>query len=559
MKLNPNTAAGVKQVLKKLAVHVTADREDIAATLRSVSTGEMELVEILSPDEEEYARKLFGWVAAAQHDKLAGALESVIAKAVNQDGDTPLHTVAVPTDEHALLEGLLREASAAGVPLPPQADMNKHFLTRIGILLLSYIFYEDFHFPQTGTGVYNIARDMFEKVKWAYRYWFNQLEVAAQQSGLEEFFAGQDLHFAPGRGVERRVSISCAGDLLAVDVLVPENTPNLFDGIADFYSTADIVSANLESTVDKDSPIGRHQAPGEPARMNTSEGMFRRFVEDGKINFFSSATNHSLDWDEKGVLATLDVLQKSGARFSGTAASQEEQDDVVVVEKNGIKLGFLTYTFDLNGFQLPPDKPYLVNEVRFNDINPGPDLALVKRQVAAAKAKGAEYIIAWCHWGWEFELYPHPNVVKVANEIIDAGVDTILGNHPHVSQPMQRVKREGRPDGLIVYAFGDFVSYHPESRNSKLAYSVKFDIVQHKSDDGPVTSLANLKMLPMYIVNAPREDGSYDCRIVKFDDVLDNSDRYGLTELEKSQLTHLNDRVLHGILVPQGGNHIIAK
>lgn len=134
-----------------------------------------------------------------------------------------------------------------------------------------------------------------------------------------------------------------------MDVLTPENTPHLFDDITDFYSTADIVSANLESTVDESKPIGRHQQTGKPAQMNTSEAMFNKFRHEAKINFFSTATNHAMDWGKEGVEATLKVLEKSGAYYSGTARSQAEQDDVVVVEKNGIKVALLSYTFDLNG------------------------------------------------------------------------------------------------------------------------------------------------------------------------------------------------------------------
>lgn len=281
--------------------------------------------------------------------------------------------------------------------------------------------------------------------------------------------------------------------------------------------------------------------------MNTSEAMFRKFRDEAKINFFSTATNHAMDWGEQGVLATLDILRRSGAYHSGTAASQAEQDDVVVVEKNGIKISLLAFTFDLNGYKVPTDKPYLVNEVRFNDANPAPDYALIKKQVAAAKRKGADHIIAYCHWGWEFEMYPHVNIVEAAREVVACGVDTILGNHPHVSQPAELIEREGLPPALVIYAFGDFVSYHPESRNSKLAYIVKFQICKYGTEK---SFLANFEALPIYILNAKRDDGSYDCRIMKFASILRNPDGYGLTDLEKDQLTHLMHKIWIEILSP---------
>ncbi|XP_047985841.1 PGA biosynthesis protein CapA-like [Leguminivora glycinivorella] len=346
---------------------------------------------------------------------------------------------------------------------------------------------------------------------------------------------------------KRSLSLSCGGDLLAVDVLTPKNTTRLFDDITDFYSSADIVSANLESTIDDDAPFGRIPVKGMPFKMNTHKAMFDKFRNDAKINFFSTATNHAMDLGEDGVLKTLSVLKKSGAYHSGTAASKVEQEDIVVIEKNGLKVALLAFTFDLNGYKVPANAPYVVNVVRFNDVCPCPDYSLIEDQVAIAKAKGADHIVAYCHWGWEFEMYPHVNIVKAAHKVIECGVDTILGNHPHVSQPAEIIERPNMPPALVIYAFGDFVSYHPESRNSKLSYLVKFDIVSYFGAKAAVT---NVKALPIYIVNAHLGGDRYDCRIVKFENVLNNPDGYWLTELERNQLPHLRDKVWNEILSP---------
>ena len=432
-----------------------------------------------------------------------------------------------------------------------------HHLSGLAVITASYVFYEDFHYPQPETGIYDIAHSAADKLKWVYRYWFNQLEVAQRGSGLEEFFRGQVLqnHVAmdtsPVESVSR-VSLSCAGDLLAVDVLTPENTGRLFEDIADFYSSADIVSANLESTVYSAQAPGRNgDEASQPFKMNTSPEMFDKFRNDAGINFFSTATNHSNDWGTDGILATLDVLDASGAQYSGTARDPAGQDDVVVVDRNGIKIGLLTFTFDLNGRPLPQGQKHLVNEVRFNDAKPGPDYSLVESQVAAAKAKGAEFIVAYCHWGWEFEKYPHPNITEAAHEVVDRGVDVILGNHPHVPQPAQTIDRgPDRPRALVTYAFGDFVSYHPESRNSKLTYAIKFDIVKVVTASRTYISWDHVETLPLYIVNALLGGDRFDCRIVQFHKVLQDPDAFGLTDREKSELPHLHDVVWNGILSP---------
>ncbi|WP_096374685.1 CapA family protein [Pseudomonas chlororaphis] len=540
---------GLRELMQKVTTRLDKHDDEVVATLQSVAKGELKMVETISPEEKEYARALFGWIAEVGPQKVWAKIQPVLADPATLRG-------GIVFDE------ILPDPGYSVFPTPGQRKELKDYLkdkrnqARLAVLLMSYIFYEQFHYPQPETGVYEISDNPFQKVKWLYRYWFNQLEVAERESGLKEFFESQVFNFLKlndspidpefARPPVRTFSVSCAGDLLAVDCLTPENTPHLFDDITDFYSTADIVSANLESTVYKKELPGRDQVKGRPAKMNTSEAMFRKFRDEARINFFSTATNHAMDWGEEGVLATLDVLKKSGAYYSGTAASQAEQDDVVVVEKNGIKVGLLAYTFDLNGYAVPANKPYLANVVRFNDVDPAPDYSLIEKQVAAAKAKGADWIIAYCHWGWEFEMYPHVNIVEAAHKVIACGVDTIFGNHPHVSQPAQLVPRPGKQDALVVYAFGDFVSYHPESRNSKLAYIIKFNIGKVLGS----TRLFNLRALPIYIVNERLDGDRFNCRIVKFFDVLENPDSYGLTELEKSQLPHLRDKVWNDILSP---------
>lgn len=445
--------------------------------------------------------------------------------------------------------------------------INKDGIIKFIVRLSSYIFKNKFQYPQSQKGRYDIANNFFEKLKWAYRHWYNQLEIAERGSGLEEYFRKQNLDFKLPEGfdIEDKVSLSSTGDLLAVDVLIPENTQNLFDEIKEVYSSADLVCANLESPVDDTKPIGRTQKPGQPAKMNTSSKMLQRFRIDGGINYFSTANNHSFDWDEEGLLNTLDELKKSGAYFSGTNRTPEEQEDVLIIEKNNIKIAMLSYTFDLNGNIIPNDKTYLVNEVRFNDEVC--DITMIKKHVARAKEKGADIIIAFCHWGWEFEMYPHKNTVEVAHLIIEAGVDVILGNHPHVSQPMERYVFEREAivkSGLIVYAHGNFVSYHPKSRNSQIAYITKFDIVKGKFNHMENTFITNLQFLPIYILNEKIADGSYNCRLLKFDNVMEDTGengtfKYGLTKFEREQLPHLNEIVLHKILLPEVHDNLLVK
>ena len=433
-------------------------------------------------------------------------------------------------------------------------EHKKNILLHTALKAYRLLHWNEFQYPKPGKGRYDMSGSTLEKMKWAYRCWIRQTEIAEKDSGIEAFFSGQDLRFSLPADFARQasLSLSAGGDLMAVDIITPENTPHLFDDIKDFYFDADLTCANLESTVFDGAPIGRNSAAvSEAARMNTSEAMLDRFLAGGLgINYFSTANNHSFDYGEAGLLATLDVLDRKECFHSGVNRTPEQQEDVLIVEKNGIKIAFLAYTFDLNGHHC--EKKHLVNEVRFNDEVV--DISLIRRHIKKAKEKNADLVIASCHWGWEFEMYPHQAIIDVAHLLADEGVDIILGGHPHVGQPMERyksVRGKDKRQCLIIYSLGNFATYQPLSRNSKLTYAVRLQIEKGISSGAAQTYVSELKVLPIYIQAGNKGDGTYDFRLVPFEKLLSSPEQYILTKEERSDLPRLDKKVLKEIILPR--------
>jgi poly-gamma-glutamate synthesis protein (capsule biosynthesis protein) len=414
-------------------------------------------------------------------------------------------------------------------------------------LFFSLLHWNRFHYPQPINGKYDEAADKMEMIVWAYKCWIKQMETAEKGSGIERYFAEQKLDFSPPGGFvpEHSLRVSAGGDLMAVDALTYEFTPHLFDGIKDFYFDADLVCANLESTVYEKAPLGRNQPKFVFPKMNISEKMLDRFAEG--INYFSTANNHCIDYGEEGLYATLDALSRSTCWYSGTNRSPEEQEDVLIIEKNGIRLAMLAYTFDTNNIQY--EKKHLINEVRFNDETV--DISLVRRHITKAREKGADIIIASIHWGWEFEMYPHKNTIEAAHLLAEEGIDVILGAHPHVSQPMECYKpRDSQRQCLIVYSLGDFVSYHPVTKNSKLTYILKFTVEKGKLNGKAQTFISGLDVMPVYILVEDKPDNTCDCRLLPFEKVLACGGNCGLSKEERKDLRRLEERIWRGILMP---------
>jgi poly-gamma-glutamate capsule biosynthesis protein CapA/YwtB (metallophosphatase superfamily) len=76
----------------------------------------------------------------------------------------------------------------------------------------------------------------------------------------------------------------------------------------------------------------------------------------------------------------------------------------------------------------------------------------VVTDIRTARAQGADVVIPFMHWGWEYEAAPSPRQRELARRMLDAGADAVVGSHPHVTQTPEYYR--GRP---VVYSLGNFV------------------------------------------------------------------------------------------------------
>jgi len=406
-----------------------------------------------------------------------------------------------------------------------------------------------------------------EKLWWGYKSVVRQIERAEKGKGIEDFFANQDLDFSPGEGfnAESRITISAGGDLSSSEMITPQNTGKLWEDIEQFYFSADIVCANLEA------PIVPWKPPsGVPGmcltapKLNISPEMFERFVNGGRgVNFFSTANNHSLDQGEEGIVSTLDFLDSRGYKHVGTARTKEEQQDIPIIEKNGIKVAFLAYTYCLNGEEPISGKEYMTNMLRLNKRDT--DISLIREHVGIAREKGADIVIAMLHWSVEFETYPIENVIVMGHRVMECGVDIILGGHPHVAQPMEKYRfydpyEKREKDGFIVYSLGELVSLNLFSRNSRLATIVKLEISKGSQNGKKTALITGLKVMPVYISYRDSGNGKTDYRVLDLRKTLEGlrrgSNPHGFSEKEVKELMRLEE-LFYSKLLPRKSSCIL--
>jgi poly-gamma-glutamate synthesis protein (capsule biosynthesis protein) len=80
----------------------------------------------------------------------------------------------------------------------------------------------------------------------------------------------------------------------------------------------------------------------------------------------------------------------------------------------------------------------------------------VVRDIKAARAR-ADIVLLYLHWGEELKSAAEPEQKALAQRLIDAGADGVIGGHPHVTQEVEWYR-----DRPIVYSLGNFVfDYFP--------------------------------------------------------------------------------------------------
>lgn len=251
---------------------------------------------------------------------------------------------------------------------------------------------------------------------------------------------------APARA-PRRFTLVATGDLLLHDeVMAAVATPaGGYDFRPQFTDVKPILSAADLAVCHMEVPLGRS---GEPVRgypVFLGPPQFAAAVADAGYDACSTASNHALDNGSGGVASTLDALDAAGVRHAGTARSAREAATPTIVEAGGVRVGLLSYTYGLNGYELPAGQPWLVNLI---------DPARVRADARAARAAGAEFVVASLHWGDEDVTEPSPQQRQLAGALLAAPeVDLILGSHAHVVQPIERVHGK-----WVVFGMGNFLS-----------------------------------------------------------------------------------------------------
>ena len=247
----------------------------------------------------------------------------------------------------------------------------------------------------------------------------------------------------------------------------------IYKNVEDIIAAADISFINQETVIAGE----EYGYSGYPA-FNSPQDIADDLVDIG-FDIVSLANNHILDMREAGLLNTLNYWRTLPVLTVGAYIDEADAADLRIIERNGVKIAVLAYTYSANRRTLSADSPLRISF--YKDADPAsPTYGMIyedklRTEVAAAR-EVADVVIVSMHWGYEDTQKVNDEQKRLAQLLCDAGADIILGQHPHVLQPIEYLtSSDNSHSTFCAYSLGNFVGMQGYDYNA-LGGILTFDI-----------------------------------------------------------------------------------
>lgn len=260
------------------------------------------------------------------------------------------------------------------------------------------------------------------------------------------------------RGVKSSVNKNYAGDY-----------SSLFEK-TDILKKSDISFGNLEGPVSK---RGKDMRNLYSFRMSPSVAPA---LKGAGISIVSLANNHIGDWGLQAFMDTMSLLEENEIHYIGAGRNKSEAEKPIVIEKYGIKVGFLGFSdVGPSSMEAKIERPgiLLANDPRFEEI-----VKNASRQV--------DYLVVTFHFGEEYKIKHNIRQQYLAHKAIDNGAKIVIGTHPHVIEDIEVYK-----NGFIAYSLGNFIFDQKFSKNTMEGMILQIKLER----DGGMTIKKNISKL----------------------------------------------------------------
>lgn len=268
-------------------------------------------------------------------------------------------------------------------------------------------------------------------------------------SSLEDFYNSAKA-LAP-EPLQSEVTFNAVGDIMlsreVANKIDAARDPKLpFKNMEAMLLSADFNFGNLESPI---TPSKQYHNSSQfifntPAEFTTGLAAY-------KFAILNLANNHANDQENLGLTFTRAFLDSQGIKHMGTGNTRVESWQGNMIERNGIKIGFIGATYGLSYGSLN-SKQFVARLKDKQDL---------RASIEALKAS-SDFIVVSMHAGEEYTRAANTEQVAFAHAAIDYGADMVIGTHPHWVQPIESYKSK-----YIFYSLGNFIFDQEWSQDTK--------------------------------------------------------------------------------------------
>ena len=224
-----------------------------------------------------------------------------------------------------------------------------------------------------------------------------------------------------------------------------------FSKVKKYFQKDDLSIGNMEVVISD----GTMELSGVGYSFCAPQSMGHQVINLG-MDVMSTSNNHSNDRGIEGRISTREFFKNNSDIL--TVGTYDEERDVTknIKEVNGIRFGFLAYTYKTN-VTIPKSDRYSIGLYRDPDTGTITEeyKEIIRQEVEKLRDK-VDCLIVMMHWGNEFTFTPTSEQEYLANYLNSLGVDIIIGNHSHCIQPIKWINNEHKT--LVYYSLGNFVS-----------------------------------------------------------------------------------------------------
>lgn len=209
---------------------------------------------------------------------------------------------------------------------------------------------------------------------------------------------------------------------------------SIYSDVKDIVSGADIAVVSQEATNWETADVQKQSVQA---------------LADTGFDVVSFANEHILDYSADGIYDILKAMKKQdNVLVTGINSAASNTNQAKYLERNGLKIAFLSYCDDINPDELPKDNPQLVDTA---------DEDQIIRDLETAR-QNCDVVVVQMHWGDTFQTEPDNKQKEMAQLLADNGADIIIGGHSYVCQKCEWLDGKDGKKVFCAYSLGSFVS-----------------------------------------------------------------------------------------------------